>query len=135
MAESFRRRSWATALRSSLRSAAAPGSPASRRCWSTRPTRSPRATCCRTPGRGPTANDLVVLFLCLLGCALLFERLLRSLLGELLGLLLTFHGASVAHAADVGKWGREDSNLRRLSRRVYSPFPFAARAHPREERL
>src|SRR5690242_6814544 len=32
------------------------------------------------------------------------------------------------------KWGREDSNLRRLSRRVYSPFPLAARAHPREAR-
>jgi geranylgeranyl reductase family protein len=31
------------------------------------------------------------------------------------------------------KWGREDSNLRRLSRRVYSPFPLAARAHPRVE--
>ena len=31
-------------------------------------------------------------------------------------------------------WGREDSNLRRLSRRVYSPFPLAARAHPREAR-
>ena len=30
------------------------------------------------------------------------------------------------------EWGREDSNLRRLSRRVYSPFPLAARAHPRE---
>src|SRR5215204_7647761 len=29
------------------------------------------------------------------------------------------------------RWGREDSNLRRLSRRVYSPFPLAARAHPR----
>src|SRR4249920_3590925 len=29
-----------------------------------------------------------------------------------------------------GEWGREDSNLRRLSRRVYSPFPLAARAHP-----
>src|SRR5436309_1376182 len=29
-------------------------------------------------------------------------------------------------------WGREDSNLRRLSRRVYSPFPLAARAHPLE---
>ena len=29
------------------------------------------------------------------------------------------------------KWGREDSNLRRLSRRVYSPFPLATRAHPR----
>ena len=28
------------------------------------------------------------------------------------------------------EWGREDSNLRRLSRRVYSPFPLAARAHP-----
>src|SRR5919199_5800441 len=28
-------------------------------------------------------------------------------------------------------WGREDSNLRRLSRRVYSPFPLAARAPPR----
>jgi hypothetical protein len=33
------------------------------------------------------------------------------------------------------EWGREDSNLRRLSRRVYSPFPLAARAHPRERRL
>src|SRR5438477_3902526 len=33
------------------------------------------------------------------------------------------------------KWGREDSNLRRLSRRVYSPFPLAARAHPRGGRL
>ena len=31
----------------------------------------------------------------------------------------------------VSLWGREDSNLRRLSRRVYSPFPLAARAHPR----
>ena len=30
------------------------------------------------------------------------------------------------------EWGREDSNLRRLSRRVYSPFPLATRAHPRE---
>src|SRR5206468_4330316 len=29
------------------------------------------------------------------------------------------------------RWGREDSNLRRLSRRVYSPFPLATRAHPR----
>src|SRR6266516_34474 len=28
------------------------------------------------------------------------------------------------------EWGREDSNLRRLSRRVYSPFPLATRAHP-----
>src|SRR2546421_7641154 len=37
---------------------------------------------------------------------------------------------------DLGReWGREDSNLRRLSRRVYSPFPLAARAHPREERI
>src|SRR3989440_8365812 len=34
---------------------------------------------------------------------------------------------------DLGReWGREDSNLRRLSRRVYSPFPLATRAHPRE---
>ena len=32
---------------------------------------------------------------------------------------------------DFHQWGREDSNLRRLSRRVYSPFPLAARAHPR----
>src|SRR5205823_9823523 len=31
------------------------------------------------------------------------------------------------------EWGREDSNLRRLSRRVYSPFPLATRAHPRED--
>ena len=30
----------------------------------------------------------------------------------------------------MSEWGREDSNLRRLSRRVYSPFPLAARAHP-----
>ena len=28
-------------------------------------------------------------------------------------------------------WGREDSNLRRLSRQVYSLLPLAARAHPR----
>jgi hypothetical protein len=27
-------------------------------------------------------------------------------------------------------WGREDSNLRRLSRQVYSLLPLAARAHP-----
>ena len=33
---------------------------------------------------------------------------------------------------ELSQWGREDSNLRRLSRRVYSPFPLAARAHPRE---
>jgi geranylgeranyl reductase family protein len=33
---------------------------------------------------------------------------------------------------EVARWGREDSNLRRLSRRVYSPFPLAARAHPLE---
>ena len=32
------------------------------------------------------------------------------------------------------RWGREDSNLRRLSRRVYSPLPLAARALPREKR-
>ena len=31
------------------------------------------------------------------------------------------------------KWGREDSNLRRLSRRFYRPLPLAARAHPREK--
>src|SRR5207249_11542975 len=30
------------------------------------------------------------------------------------------------------EWGREDSNLRRLSRRFYRPLPLAARAHPRE---
>jgi hypothetical protein len=30
------------------------------------------------------------------------------------------------------EWGREDSNLRRLSRRVYSPLPLTARALPRE---
>src|SRR5438270_397214 len=34
----------------------------------------------------------------------------------------------------VSEWGLEDSNLRRLSRRVYSPFPLAARAHPRSGR-
>src|ERR687895_2655355 len=28
------------------------------------------------------------------------------------------------------RWGREDSNLRRLSQRVYSPSPLAAREHP-----
>src|SRR4029077_7270576 len=28
------------------------------------------------------------------------------------------------------KWGREDSNLRRQSQRVYSPSPLAAREHP-----
>ncbi len=28
-------------------------------------------------------------------------------------------------------WGREDSNLRRLCRQVYSLLPLAARAHPR----
>src|SRR5215204_2414088 len=33
------------------------------------------------------------------------------------------------------EWGREDSNLRRLSRRVYSPFPLAARAHPQGGRI
>ena len=33
------------------------------------------------------------------------------------------------------QWGREDSNLRRLSRRVYSPFPLATRAHPRAAAL
>ena len=36
------------------------------------------------------------------------------------------HGRSTV----TSEWGREDSNLRRLSRRVYSPFPLAARAHP-----
>src|SRR5438477_2277057 len=30
----------------------------------------------------------------------------------------------------ASEWGREDSNLRRLSRRVYSPLPLAARALP-----
>jgi hypothetical protein len=33
-----------------------------------------------------------------------------------------------------GKWGREDSNLRRQSQRVYSPSPLAAREHPQGER-
>ena len=33
---------------------------------------------------------------------------------------------------EKGEWGREDSNLRRLSRRFYRPLPLAARAHPRE---
>src|SRR5207302_9046996 len=33
----------------------------------------------------------------------------------------------------AGKWGREDSNLRRLSRRFYRPLPLAARAHRRED--
>src|SRR5215211_6138846 len=28
-------------------------------------------------------------------------------------------------------WGREDSNLRRRSRQIYSLLPLAARAHPR----
>src|SRR5262249_29621119 len=31
------------------------------------------------------------------------------------------------------QWGREDSNLRRLSQRVYSPSPLANREHPREQ--
>src|SRR6476661_9757741 len=39
------------------------------------------------------------------------------------------HGREAA-GFPSGEWGREDSNLRRLSRRVYSPFPLAARAHP-----
>src|SRR3954451_14274896 len=32
------------------------------------------------------------------------------------------------------EWGREDSNLRRQSQRVYSPSPLAAREHPPGER-
>src|SRR5437764_3345190 len=32
------------------------------------------------------------------------------------------------------KWGWEDSNLRRLSRRFYRPLPLAARAHPQTAR-
>ena len=43
--------------RSCRRSAAARGSPASRRSSSTRPIRSPRAICSRTRGRGGTLND------------------------------------------------------------------------------
>src|SRR5919204_503895 len=39
-------------------------------------------------------------------------------------------GAAARGVDAASKWGREDSNLRRLSRRVYSPFPLAARAHP-----
>ena len=31
---------------------------------------------------------------------------------------------------DYRGWGREDSNLRRLSQRVYSPSPLATRVHP-----
>src|SRR5690349_9391316 len=38
-------------------------------------------------------------------------------------------------AAANARWGREDSNLRRLSRRVYSPFPLATRAHPRGSKV
>jgi hypothetical protein len=44
---------------------------------------------------------------------------------------LSVSGRSPAHVRT--EWGREDSNLRRQSRRVYSPFPLAARAHPREK--
>ena len=40
------------------------------------------------------------------------------------------HAESPSTAREA-EWGREDSNLRRLSRRVYSPFPLATRAHPR----
>src|SRR6185503_3728946 len=49
----------------------------------------------------------------------------------------TARGEHLPRAIELGtgmkrpEWGREDSNLRRLSRRVYSPFPLAARAHPR----
>src|SRR5262249_41679629 len=42
-----------------------------------------------------------------------------------LGRLLVHEGS--------GEWGREDSNLRRLSQRVYSPSPLAAREHPLEQ--
>src|SRR4028119_1355802 len=37
------------------------------------------------------------------------------------------HRATGAYSV---RWGREDSNLRRLSRQVYSLLPLAARAHP-----
>src|SRR6266550_362527 len=43
--------------------------------------------------------------------------------------------AATREAVVGGKWGRKDSNLRRLSRRVYSPFPLAARAHPLGRRI
>ena len=49
-------------------------------------------------------------------------------------LLLPLHSL-VGRDRQKSEWGREDSNLRRLSRRVYSPFPLAARAHPRDARL
>ena len=39
-----------------------------------------------------------------------------------------------AELAQWGAWAGEDSNLRRLSRRVYSPFPLAARAPTRVAR-
>jgi hypothetical protein len=32
----------------------------------------------------------------------------------------------------VGRWEEEDSNLRRLSRRLYRPLPLATRASSRE---
>src|SRR5919204_525771 len=44
-------------------------------------------------------------------------------------------GAAARGVDAASKWGREDSNLRRLSRRVYSPFPLAARAHPQGRRI
>src|SRR5207253_2965565 len=44
-------------------------------------------------------------------------------------------GDHCRRACGRSKWGREDSNLRRLSRRVYSPFPLATRAHPRGARI
>jgi hypothetical protein len=47
---------------------------------------------------------------------------------------VTFGGMRFPAWVDRAEWGREDSNLRRLSRRVYSPFPLAARAHPLERR-
>jgi hypothetical protein len=39
-------------------------------------------------------------------------------------------GERKAKRAKPGEWGREDSNLRRQSQRVYSPSPLAAREHP-----
>ena len=46
------------------------------------------------------------------------------------GVRRTERAARAEGARPTRSWGREDSNLRRLSRRVYSPFPLAARAHP-----
>ena len=123
-----RRRS-AAGPRSSRRSAAAPGSPASRR--SARPDRPVPGglPASATPGPATTSRPEPVAGGGLAGarsptCGPRFPRSKAKRCGG--------NRATPPKAAEADKWGREDSNLRRLSRRVYSPFPLAARAHPRE---